>query len=335
MSRIRIGLLANPQAAKGKAGSKIREVRSLLQQAGFSIVDLSADDAKTAYLRGKKVLSTLGAVVAVGGDGTVALAASLVAGTEVKLGIVPLGSGNDFARAVGIEVKNVAAAVQLIKCRIYLEPNRVDALLLRPDYALTNNPRLSENSFYLDQIAVLGNISCGVDAIINRRANRKKQSYTIAALAEIAKLKTYRYRLSIDGGPAQELSANLLTICNSGTFGGGMKISPNSDLQDGKFEIATVSPVSRLKLLLLFPLIFTGKHQGLKIFSTRQASNLQLELVSKQELMVTSDGEERCLPPIKVEIQAGAVCLLADPKNLQPTKAHRRKLRLFPQNRVG
>ncbi|MCK2124908.1 diacylglycerol kinase family protein, partial [Pseudomonas sp. PNPG3] len=99
MSRLRVGLLSNPTAAQGAAHRVGRQVSHLLRLAGISVVDLSAPTASTARARAHDVRDTLTALVVVGGDGTVALGAEIVAGTPVRLGIVPAGSGNDLARA--------------------------------------------------------------------------------------------------------------------------------------------------------------------------------------------------------------------------------------------
>src|SRR5699024_6071026 len=77
-----------------------RQVAPLLRLAGVSVVDLSGPSASVARARAVEVRDTLTALVVVGGDGTVSLGAEIVAGTPVRLGIVPAGCGNDFARSL-------------------------------------------------------------------------------------------------------------------------------------------------------------------------------------------------------------------------------------------
>lgn len=314
MSKYRIGILSNPAANNGQAAAKIPQIRSWLQLAGFSIVELSAADPKTAYLRAKTVLPTLKAVIAIGGDGTVALAANLVAGTEVKLGVIPLGNGNDFAKAAGIPA-NPRAAVEIIKQEFDLSQTAVDALILNrtSEVQSIKSDKPSEKELEFSELVVLGNVCLGIDAAINIRTNRTKTPYLVASLMELIRLKKYSYKLAIDDEPELDLEVNLLTVCNSGVFGKGMKISPSSKLTDGKFEVVYVKRSNRLRLLTLFPLLLAGKHERVKLFKQRQASKVKITALKSESITATTDGEERFSPPFEINILKGAVKLISPP----------------------
>ncbi|WP_430595729.1 diacylglycerol/lipid kinase family protein, partial [Isoptericola sp. QY 916] len=104
----------NPTAGKGRAAYAGEGVLAGLRRAGHDVVDLSGPHADAALARARAAVDAPGrpvdALVVVGGDGMVHLGAQAVAGTEVPLGIVPVGTGNDFAATLGLPVRDPAAA---------------------------------------------------------------------------------------------------------------------------------------------------------------------------------------------------------------------------------
>ncbi|MDN5685154.1 MAG: sphingosine kinase [Brachybacterium sp.] len=306
MSRLRVGLLANPTAALGTAHRAGRQVRHLLRLAGISVVDLSGPSAQVARARALEVRETLTALVVVGGDGTVALGAEIVADTPVRLGIVPAGSGNDFARALGLPLNDAEECVRILLHALSRPVVAVDAIEIvgAGEHALPHRS------------VALGNVNLGFDALVNARANSAGRvhtlRYTTALLRELPAFTPFPYWLEVDGGERIELDATLVTLSNSGIFGGGMRVVPEARLDDGSLELVTLEKIGRTDLLRFFPRVFRGTHTSVDGFGIRPVREISIGLRHGRALRSYADGEPRALLPITARLLPGAVRLLAD-----------------------
>src|SRR5699024_2292310 len=179
VSRLRVGLLANPTAAQGTAYRVGRQVGHLLRLAGISVVDVSGPSAAVARARAQEVRDTLTAHVVVGGDGTVALGAEIVAGPPVRLGVVPAGSGNDFARSLGLADDDPEGSTRTLLHALSRPVVTVDAI----EITSTDLHGGEHRSL------ALGNVNLGFDALVNARANGTRTGrptrYTAAVLREL------------------------------------------------------------------------------------------------------------------------------------------------------
>lgn len=306
MSRLRVGLLSNPTAALGTARRVGRQVGDLLRLAGISVVDLSGPSAHVARARAEEVRDTLTALVVVGGDGTVALGAEIVAGSPVRLGIVPAGSGNDLARALGLPLNDPEESTRILLHALSRPVVTVDAI----EVVSTGEHALPHRSI------ALGNVNLGFDALVNARANSSQHSHTVryktAVLRELPAFKPFPYWIEVDGGERQDLDASLVTISNSGIFGGGMRIAPQARLDDSSLELITLEGISRAELLRFFPRVFRGTHTSVPGFAIQPIREVTIGLRHGRSLRAYSDGEARSLLPLTARILPGAVRLLAD-----------------------
>nr|WP_245354909.1 diacylglycerol kinase family protein [Brachybacterium sacelli] len=299
-------MLSNPTAALGTAHRVGRQVGHLLRLAGISVVDLSGPSASVARARALEVRDTLTALVVVGGDGTVSLGAEIVADSPVRLGIVPAGSGNDFARALGLPLNDPEESVRILLHALSRPVVAVDAIeiLAAGEHALPHRS------------VALGNVNLGFDALVNARANSSGRArsfrYTTAVLRELPAFTPLPYWLEIDGGERIELDATLVTLSNSGTFGGGMRVVPDARLEDGSLELVTLEKVGRQELLRFFPRVFRGTHTSVDGFGIRPVREVTVGLRHGRSLRCYADGEPRALLPITARLLPGAVRLLAD-----------------------
>lgn len=301
-----MGLLANPTAAQGTAHRIGRQVGHLLRLAGISVVDLSGPSAHVARARAEEVRDSLTALVVVGGDGTVSLGAEIVAGTPVRLGIVPAGSGNDFARALGLTVNDPESSTRALLHALSRPVVTIDAIeiLAAGPHALPHRS------------LALGNVNLGFDALVNARANGGRSGhtvrYTTAVLRELPAFSPLPFWLEIDGGERIEKDATVLTLCSSGVFGGGMRMVPDARLDDGVLELAAVSGIGRAQLLRLFPRVFAGTHTGLDAVDIRPVREVTIGLRHGRDVRAYADGEPRALLPLTARVLPGAVRLLAE-----------------------
>jgi diacylglycerol kinase (ATP) len=238
-----------------------------------------------------------GALVVVGGDGMVGLAVNELSDSSVPLGIVPTGTGNDTARGLGIPIDDSIAATRMLLKALDAPARVIDVGLVRHGS--------SETRF-------AGIVSAGFDALVNERANawrrpRGKSRYTLALLRELLSLAPRRYELTVDG-TAVSVDAVLLSVANNVSMGGGMKIVPHARMDDGIFDLFTVAPLGRLRLLRFFPKVFSGAHTGVDEVSFRPLSRIRIDAPG---IVAYADGERIGPLPVDIEVLPGALRVLA------------------------
>ena len=238
------------------------------------------------------------ALIVVGGDGMVSLGANLVAETGVPLGIVPTGTGNDMARALGIPRDDPAAATaQLVEALRH--PARViDALRVhRADGGTT---------------WVAGTVSAGFDAFVNERANalrrpRGRLRYDLALALELMRLRQVDYDLVVDGEPSR-VAGTLVSVGNARSVGGGIALLPDAVVDDGELDLLVVDRLSRRTFLRLFPRVAKGTHGTDSRVRLSRATRVS---IAAEGVIAYGDGERLGPLPIDIELVPGALRVLA------------------------
>lgn len=263
-----------------------------MRAAGFSVRTVLGENAEDALTRARAAVEAgTGALVAVGGDGMASLALQAVAGTRTPLGLVAVGTGNDFARALGLPVRDPAAA------------GRVVAEALK-------GARLRD----IDLGRVGGTwfgtvLASGFDSRVNDRGNRMRWptgrfKYDLAMLAELAAFKPFPFRITLDDGEVREIEATLVAVGNGSSYGGGMKICAGADLTDGLFDVTVVGDCSRRSLLRVFPQVYKGTHLGHPKITVHRAAKIEL---AAEGITGYADGEPIGPLPLTAECVRGAV----------------------------
>ncbi len=291
-----IVLFVNPTAGRGRGAHAAQPAAAALRDAGFPIRTVLGADADDALRRARDaVAGRPRALVAVGGDGMVSLALRAVAGTGVPLGVVAAGTGNDFARSCDLPVRRPAAAGERI----------ADAL--RADRVRTLDLGRAGERWFGTVLA------SGFDSRVNDRGNRMKWPtgrlrYDAAMLAELAGLRPIPYRIRLDDGPEQAVEATLVAVGNGPSYGGGMRICPAAELDDGLLEVTVVGPCSRRTLLRVFPRVYRGTHVTHPVVTVHRAARVRL---AADGVSGYADGERIGPLPLDVEAVPGALRLLA------------------------
>jgi len=241
-------LVANETAGKGKALQFANQFTDLLSQANqkFSLIKEKSYEKTIEKLKAELSTNPYNKLIAVGGDGLVNLCLQHLAQSGLTLGVIPAGTGNDFARAVGV---NKMSITEIFNLYTRTDPVKIDL----------GHVKSSTAEKWFVQV-----LSTGFDAEVNSRANKIKRpkgksKYTIATVRTLARFKPINYKIDIDSKKFDQ-SAMLFTIANGETYGGGMRICPGASNSDGIFEILLVRPVSRFVLLTIFPKVFKGNH---------------------------------------------------------------------------
>ncbi|MCU1439018.1 MAG: diacylglycerol kinase [Rhodoglobus sp.] len=301
---LRLVVAINPTASFGKGRDVGPAVVQTLRAVGHDVTSLQEPDFEQLMAAGHRaVASKPHALIVVGGDGMVNLGTNLVAKTPVPLGLVPSGTGNDMARGLGIPHDNTEAAIESLMHALAKPPCVIDAALVSYVDDETGMPAKRWFACVL---------SAGFDAIVNERANHMRHPkgpsrYTIALGLELMKLKPIPYRLVLDGVELVTTGA-LISVGNSVSLGGGMKVTPDAKLDDGLLDVLVVQALSRISFLRIFPTVFTGDHVKDPRVSIYRAKSIRIESAG---VVAYADGERIGPLPIDIEVVPGALRVLA------------------------
>jgi len=290
-----VTLLVNPASGRGRAGRAAREAQDILVSAGMRADLLEGADAADAADRARRaVASGTDALIACGGDGTVHLALQAVMGSATALGIVPLGSGNDIARALGIPRGDVAAAAEPI---VAWREREVDVGEVTTDDG--------HREWFL---AV---VSAGFDSEVNERANRMafppgQAKYLTAIVAELGVFEPLPYTLWLDGA-REDVEGMLVAVGNGTSYGGGMKVCPGARIDDGELSVMLLAKVSKPTFLRVFPRVFRGTHISHPAVSERSAREVRIEAPGQ---VAYADGERIGPLPVSVGLAPRALTVL-------------------------
>ncbi|MCG8462429.1 MAG: diacylglycerol kinase family lipid kinase [Holophagales bacterium] len=292
-------ILVNPTAGAGRAGRLITSggLRLPASERWEVLMPESAEQAR-ADLERELATGSVDRLIAVGGDGTAHLAANalLVSGTaaEVGFGILPAGSGSDFARSLGLPRKPQAALQKILHAR----PRWIDAIAVEVD---------SRERRYCLNIASAG-LSGAVDAELARSSGRR--SYLGATLLALLRYAPRPYRVWVDGEQRVDGPIFLVAMANGRFFGNGMKVAPDAAIDDGLLDVVMVPPVPRWQLPWRLPQFLTGRHVRLPWITAIRASEVRIE-PEGESFPYDLDGEAVAAAGATFRILPGALRLLA------------------------
>jgi diacylglycerol kinase (ATP) len=295
---MRLGVIVNPTAGRGAGKAEGAKAIELFSAAGIEVVDLTGAAMNEANANARHAIndSQVDGIVVVGGDGIAHLGVNLCAGTDLPLGMIGAGTGNDLARSIGMPLNDTAGSVDIILAHLN-NPRTVDAV----------KAQTSTGEFWF-----FGTISAGFDALVNQRANRWRwpkgpSRYTLAMLAELASFKPIHYEATIDG-EHRSFQAMLCAVANSESFGGGMRVAPNAIIDDGLLELFIVHSISRPEFIKVFPKVFTGEHISHPAVEIIQAKQVK---ISSGNMPAYSDGEAVGHSPVSAQIMPGSLRVFA------------------------
>ncbi len=226
-------------------------------------------------------------VVAAGGDGTLAEVLNGTIGTSSQLGLIPCGTGNDCARTLGIALE-VRSAVQN---------------LLQGDARPIDVGRTQGHYF-------LNVAGCGFDAIVAEKVNSGVRflhgtaAYLAAIMLSMGHMHPYPIRLTLDDR-TEDLRAILCSVANTKSYGGGMLIAPDAEIDDGLFDVCILGDTGKIEFLRAFPTVFTGKHIHHPKVRMERARYVKIE--SETPLPILVDGEVIGTTPVEFQIFPQAV----------------------------
>jgi diacylglycerol kinase (ATP) len=285
-----IALLTNPSAGKG-AGSRTAAIAlPRLREAGFHVREMQGHDGVEALaLARQAVAAGVETLVVVGGDGMVHMAVQALAGTDVNLGIIPAGTGNDVARYLDIPRKNPQAAADVV---VGSHVRTIDVAKAGPTYFVTV-------------------LAAGFDSKVNERANRMRwprgqMRYNVATLAELRVFEPLPYTLEMDG-EVRRLDAMLVAVGNGPSFGGGLRITHGAEIDDGLLDVVIIKPMSKVELVRTYPKLYTGGHVNHPQYEHHLVRSVT---VAAPGVVAYADGERLGSLPLTVEVAPRALRVL-------------------------
>ncbi|MCV7016005.1 diacylglycerol kinase [Mycolicibacterium madagascariense] len=289
-------LLTNPASGHGSASRATERAIAQFHRRGVDVVAIAGADADHARRLAEGALERgMDALVVVGGDGIVALALQVLAQTDVPLGIIPAGTGNDHARQFGLPTHDPEAAADVV----------VDGHADTVDLGHIRGADGTQRWFGTVMAA-------GFDSLVTDRTNRMRwphgrMRYNVAMVAELSKLRLLPFRLTFDGGDEVVTDLTLAAFGNTRSYGGGMLICPDADPTDGMLDATMVTSASRTRLIRLFPTVFKGTHTALDEVRTARGSVIT---VDSPGINAYADGEFVCPLPVEVSAVPGALRIL-------------------------
>lgn len=294
-----IPLFINPVAGRGRARQRAKSIRRLLDESGVPFEEIeSASVGDLEYKVFAAASAGVDRIIVAGGDGSVheAVNGILRSGSQTALGVIPVGTGNDFAKACSIPL-HWEDATRLLADRIgsdtplrYIDAGRV-------------NDRYFANG-----------IGIGFDAKINviARSNRMPIGdlvYLIAVFqgiwdGVISPGIRMRYDSNDYDGPV-----TLVEICNGASVGGMFRIAPMAKNDDGLLDLVFVKPVGRLRIFALLPRLIQGTHISAPEVSC--ATVTTVHVVAEEPVPSHLDGEIQPLQSeFSIEIMKRALAIL-------------------------
>lgn len=299
-------VLLNPRAAGGQAAALAQPLRDWLagNAPGVALVESDSIERSRATLQ---CLPRSSRVVLIGGDGTLHHMLPVLLTHRLALGVVPLGSGNDTARALGVHQLGWEKALDLA----LHGPTR------RMDIGELMTPR--------QRVPFISSLAVGFDAAVGKRAIdgpswlRGMPRYLWATLGELASLRTHRVRVRVDGELRHDGDALFTSVLNTPSYGSGMPAVPGARVADSQLDLLVAGDIGRFGALAVLPRLLKGRHLTSPKIHTWRFQSLHID--SNDELPLAADGEPLApLRSFEVRIRAAAITVVSA-RRARPAKA--------------
>lgn len=250
-----------------------------------------------------------------GGDGTIHRQLSQLVKLKLPVLIVPVGSGNDFASALGIRGMRDSLAAWRRYCSRQNNVRAIDLGVITPvSSAVAGVPPAPDGPpQYFCSVAGIG-----LDAEVSRLANklprwlRRHGGYALALTPTIFRFASFPAKITLAGDGGIRARSNQPTIlaafANTSTYGGGMKIAPHAQMDDGYLDVCVIGRIDPFKLACMFPTVYFGRHLRIPEVDYFRATCLRVE--TEAPLEIYADGEYVCRTPADIGVHGGALKML-------------------------
>lgn len=301
--------ILNPKAANQFAGRNLDTIKRAIETANLNATLLHTEVPHHATQLAKEAATNSDVVVAIGGDGTIHEVASGViqSGCHSILGVIPFGTGNDFAKMLGLSPYKIDEAIHALKA----------VNLIHADYgkAIFDEYNITKEAFFINQLGM------GFDAASAYRAQTLKYlpgktlPYLAAVLATLRRYQCPKVQIWIDDVVTFEERYWFMTAGNGSCSGGGFYITPNAQITDGVLDVCVVRASSKMRVLQILPSAFSGKHIHAPEVNIWQGKKIVLHSLEKP-LPIHADGEllSAAASKLEVHIQSGQLRVISAKK---------------------
>jgi YegS/Rv2252/BmrU family lipid kinase len=284
-----LALLVNPSSAGGRTVKLLPRIEAALDEARVPFRVVRTRDLNHGVETALRAVEAGELPVVISGDGLIGAVGGAMAGAETPMGIVPGGRGNDLARVLGIP-EEPEAAVEVLAAG---HSRRIDV-------GEANGERF------------LGIVSVGFDSEANRLANetrfiRGSLVYAYAALLTLIRWKPVRFTVRIDE-ERMRFTGYSVSVANSKSFGGGMLVAPDAELDDGMFDVVMAGEGGKLRFVGNLPKVFKGTHVELDEIRVFRAQHLELN--ASRPVPVYADGEHLTDLPATLRVLPHALSVI-------------------------
>lgn len=296
-------VVINPYAAGGQALTAWESVQEALRQKldGDIVPMITHDIAILPDILRDALAQDVTQVLSMGGDGTNhILVNALVRHNQAHpqqalvYGVLPAGTGQDWARGVGMPMNTLAAVDWLVAA----QPRPIDV----------GHVLLDDDAHYFLNISSVG-LSFDVASRVNATHRRRPWTFLRASVMSILNYEPRHVRIELDGAVWYDEKTYLAVVANGSTFGQGMRVAPEATIDDGLFDVVTIDAVSRLTLLSALQLVYRGKHLSHPNVHMQRAK--QVRITSDDgPLGLDLDGEAAQGDVLTYEIQAQQLQML-------------------------
>lgn len=318
------GVVVNPTSALGRGRRVARRVLAAFAKAGVAAVEISGPDAEACREAVRSACATgLRGLVLVGGDGLIGLVLQLPEARALPIGVVPAGSGNDFARQFGLRGHPRSAVHRILS--VESTPRSVDLGVVAlpaeppaaPQSAVPSSPDPGQADADVREHWFAGGLSIGFDAAINRRANALRLPlgplrYHLALLIELAVLRSRPFTVSTETATGRHETRSfyglLATAMNIRAIGGGIPLAPGASADDGLLDLVEVSHGTKLRILSVLGVLARGRHERLPEVRITRVRRARIEAGDE---VAYADGERVGRSPFEVRVAPAALTLLA------------------------
>jgi len=302
---LRTLVVVNPRSAGGATGRRWPALAARLRDAlGPIDVERTRGPRDAERIVREGVRAGVELVIVAGGDGTLSEATAGLLGAGLgryaQLAVLPLGTGGDFARGLGLPSELDAALARIARGKTRpLDAGRIH---------FQDRDGRPASTYFLN-IA-----SFGLSGRVTERVNRAPKmlggrvSFLIGTLGAIAGWRAMPVRLRVDDEVVHQGPLHLAAVANGSHFGGGMRVAPDARPDDGTFDVVWIGDAPKLRLVRNLPLLYQGRHLPLPEVSVRRGVRVEAEpLPGGEAAPIEIDGEPLGRLPARFELLPGAL----------------------------
>ena len=284
-------IIANPRAGHSRGARAIRELRLLLgaREINYELFETRYPGHATELARRLAEKGT-SRIIVFGGDGTISEVVNATVNTEIELGVISVGTGNDLARSLGLPYNKPEKALEVV---LTGEPTKVDV-------------GWEQDRFFISTLGL------GFPAIIAHEANKMKHlkgslAFFAATYKAINHLRSVPARITLDN-VTLNVNCTAVLIQNTRFCGGGLLMAPAARMDDGLFDVVVVNDIGKVDLMLNFPKIYRGRHLEHPKFSLYRSRSVRIDTPTNLSKMF--DGDICGQTPVSAKVLRGAAAII-------------------------